>query len=108
MLGYVRTRCESRAVCEFQVVKQRMLPSEVSPIYSSSAAWKRLTNNPPPLDERISLVTGIFSDYEETEVVRLFCGENSQHLVEVVDEVYLHHIINLRKIILFIYRLGVG
>jgi len=39
------------------------------------------------MDERISLITDIFSDRDETEVVRHLCGDDAQTFVNIIDEV---------------------
>ena len=51
-------------------------------------AWKRLIDCPPDLNDRISLITEIFSDRDEVEAVRRLRGEDAQSFVDIVDEVY--------------------
>ena len=48
-------------------------------------AWKRLADSVTS-QERISLITDIFSDRHEAEVVKRLCGENAQSFVDVVYE----------------------
>ena len=50
--------------------------------------WKRLINRPLSADERISLITTIFSDRNETEAVSHLCGDDAQSFVDVIDEVF--------------------
>ena len=50
-------------------------------------AWKRLINRPLPTDERISLITAIFSDKNEADTVDHLLGGDAQSLVDVIDEV---------------------
>ena len=50
-------------------------------------AWKRLINRPLPTDERISLITAIFSDRNEADTVDHLLGGDAQTLVDVIDEV---------------------
>ena len=38
-------------------------------------------------DERISLITAIFSNRDETEAIKLLCGEDAQTFVDVIDQV---------------------
>ena len=48
-------------------------------------AWKRLIDSLTS-QERISLITDIFSDRHETEVAKRLCGEDAQSFAEVVYE----------------------
>ena len=43
-------------------------------------------------DERISLITAIFSDRDETEAVKALCGDHAQAFVDAVDQVILSHL----------------
>ena len=52
-------------------------------------AWKRLISGPLPTDERISLITAIFSDSNEADVVNLD-GDDTQTFIDVIDEVLSH------------------
>ena len=54
---------------------------------SGAPAWKRLIDRPPTSGERISLITYIFSDRDETETVRRLVGSDAQAFVDVVDKV---------------------
>ena len=49
--------------------------------------WKRLIDRPLSTDERISLITDIFSNSDEAEGVMRLCGDDAQLFVDVVDEV---------------------
>lgn len=49
--------------------------------------WERLINRPHTTDERISLITDIFSDPDQTEVIQDLRGDNAQSFIDVVDEV---------------------
>ena len=57
---------------------------------SEIPAWKRLIGHPLPFDEQISLITDIFSNRDEIEVVERLHGDNAQLFVDVVDKVPLH------------------
>ena len=52
-------------------------------------AWKRLTDRPLDVNERIPLIADIFSDRSEIEAVRRLRGNDAQSFVDVVDEVFL-------------------
>ena len=54
---------------------------------SGIPAWKRLIDRPLAKDERISLIADIFSDRDETEVVKCLRGGDAQSFVDVIDEV---------------------
>ena len=49
-----------------------------------------MINRPLAKDERISLITDIFSDRDETEVVKCLSGDDAQSFVDVIDEVLPH------------------
>lgn len=57
---------------------------------SGVPAWRRLIDRPLASDERISLITDIFSDHDETEEVKLLHGEDAQAFVDIIDEVFPH------------------
>ena len=50
-------------------------------------AWKRLIDHPLSTTERISLITYILSERDETEVVKHLRGNDAQAFIDVVDEV---------------------
>ena len=54
---------------------------------SGTPAWKRLINRPLTSKERISLITDIFSDRDETEIVKNLSGEDARSFVDVIDQV---------------------
>ena len=49
--------------------------------------WKRLIDCPPVASEQIPLITAIFSDDDEIEVVRGLCKDDAQAFIDIVDEV---------------------
>lgn len=49
--------------------------------------WKRLIDCPPVTSERISLITAVFSDKDEIEVVQGLCKDDAQAFIDIVDEV---------------------
>jgi len=50
-------------------------------------AWKHLIDCPLGTNERIPLIADIFSNCDETEVVKCLSGDDAQSFVDVVDEV---------------------
>ncbi|KAF9643165.1 kinase-like protein [Thelephora ganbajun] len=48
--------------------------------------WKPLIDCLLAMDERVSLITAIFSNREETEVVECLCGSDAQSFVDVIYE----------------------
>jgi hypothetical protein len=54
---------------------------------SGTPIWKRLVDCPLKSDERISLITDIFSDRDETEIVKRLRRDDAQSFVDVVDQV---------------------
>ena len=52
-------------------------------------AWKRLIDRPHATDKRISLITDLFSNGDETEAVKCLCGDDAQSFIDVIDEVLL-------------------
>ena len=63
-----------------------------SPIFYSSTsselpAWKQLISRTSTTDERISLITTIFVDRDQVEMVMRLSGDDAQTLVNVIDEV---------------------
>ena len=56
-------------------------------MYSGTPAWKRLIDHLLAPDEQISLITDIFSDRDETEIVKHLRGEDAQSFVDLIDQV---------------------
>ena len=57
---------------------------------SDRPAWKRLISDPLSTEERISLMTSIFSDHNEVKVVEYLSGDNAQTFIDVTYEASLH------------------
>ena len=57
---------------------------------SSIPAWRRLIDRPLAMEERIALITAIFSDHNEIEVVKGLRGGDAQSFIDVIDEVLSH------------------
>ncbi|KAF9644747.1 kinase-like protein, partial [Thelephora ganbajun] len=49
-------------------------------------AWERLINHTLSTDERISLITSLFSDRDEVEMVGYLSGDDAQAFIDVIDE----------------------
>ena len=56
-------------------------------LYSDPPEWKQLISYPLPMEERAALITSIFSDPHEVEVVKRLSGSDAQSFVDRVDEV---------------------
>ena len=54
---------------------------------SGVPAWKRMIELPLASDEQISLITDIFSDPDESEVVKCLRGNDAQSFVDVIEKV---------------------
>ena len=54
---------------------------------SGTPAWKRLIEGPLNSDVRVSLIADIFSDRDETEMVKQLRGDDAQSFVDVMDQV---------------------
>ena len=52
-----------------------------------------MIDRPLATDERISLITDMLSDHDETEAVKNLSGSDAQSFVDVVDEVLPHSFI---------------
>ena len=87
-----RTSLASTSVANFaQLVRLTLEPRIFVGLtfsYSDIPAWKRLINRPLATDERISLITTIFSDRNETEAVSHLSEDDAQSFVDMIDEVF--------------------
>ena len=54
---------------------------------SQPPAWKRLISDALNTQERVSLITGIFSEQNGLEVAKQLHGEDAQAFVDVIDKV---------------------
>jgi len=63
-----------------------------SPIHPSvdSPGWKRLINSPLTAHERTSLITAIFSNRDEIEMIGQLCRTDAQRFIDIVYEVRSH------------------
>ena len=55
--------------------------------FSDPPAWKRLISPALPPNERIDLITSIFSDCDEFEVFKYLPVKDAQDFVDVIDDV---------------------
>ena len=56
---------------------------------SEVLAWKRLIGRTLAMDEQISLITAIFSDQNQVEMVQHLSGSDAQAFVDTISEVSL-------------------
>jgi hypothetical protein len=56
-------------------------------VRSEDPAWKRLIGDTVATHERISLVSAIFSDRHQVEMVGNLFGDDAQSFIDVIDEV---------------------
>lgn len=56
-------------------------------MYSENPAWKRLIDTAPNTNERISLITAIFSNHDQVEMVGNLNGNDAQRFLDVTHEV---------------------
>ena len=62
-------------------------PSDRFLLCSGLPAWKRLIRHAPTIDERIHLITTVFSDHNEVGMGRGISGDDAQTLADMVYEV---------------------
>lgn len=69
-----------------------------SPIHAGadSPGWKRLICSPLVRHEQLSLITTIFSNRDEVEVVKCLRGDEAQDFIDAVYEARSHLISSLR------------
>ena len=48
------------------------------------------------MDERVSLITDLFSDRDEIEALRGLSGSDTQLFVDVIDEVHPHYRVRMK------------
>jgi len=65
-------------------------------MYSGDPTWKRLISRTHALHERISLITTIFSDLDQVEMVEQLSGDYAQSFIDTIDEVSSHTISRLQ------------
>ena len=56
-------------------------------MYSEDPSWKLLISHPLVVDGRIPLITAIFSDSNQINMVEHLSGDDAQTFIDVVDEV---------------------
>ncbi|KAF9646874.1 kinase-like protein [Thelephora ganbajun] len=78
-------RCEYHASCRVQLWNHAYVDLTYFS-HSSIPAWIRLLDRPLATDQRIALIKDIFSDDNETKVVRHLHGDDAQSFVDVIDE----------------------
>jgi len=68
------------------------------PSHGDLPTWKRLTNNPLSMHECIPLMTSIFSDRNDVDVVGHLSGDDAQAFVDVIYEVSIHTLTSEERI----------
>lgn len=63
-------------------------------MYSDIPTWKNLITHTLTTHERVSLITMIFSDRDQTETVRRLNGDNAQTFIDTIDKVRSYTISN--------------
>ena len=56
---------------------------------SDITVWKRLTDRPLTIDERVSLVADLCSDRSKIDAVKDLSGGDAQSFIDMIDEVPL-------------------
>ena len=54
---------------------------------SDITTWKRLTDRPLMMDERVSLIADPCSDRDKTEALKGLSGDDAQAFIDMIDEV---------------------
>ena len=57
---------------------------------SDNPLWKHLIDRPLTKDERVSMITDLFSDRDETEALKDLGRGDAQSIIDVMDEVPLN------------------
>ena len=63
---------------------------------SNLPAWKRLTSYPLSVEAPIRLITSIFSNREDVEVVGRLSGDDAQTFIDAIDKVNFYTIPHLQ------------
>lgn len=83
----VHMRCKFQAICEFQLLNRANVGLTYFSRYSGILAWGHMADNALGLDDRVSLITDIFSGSDEAEIVKLLRRNAVQSFVDAIDEV---------------------
>ena len=59
-------------------------------MYSEDPAWKQLISPTFTTDGRVSLITTIFLDHNQVEMVEHLSGDDAQTFIDITDEVSPH------------------
>ena len=60
-------------------------------MFSEDPAWKQLINHSLDTEERVSLITKIFMDRNQVEMVRQLSRNDAQNFIDRVDGVSPHN-----------------
>ena len=55
---------------------------------SGAPAWERLVDHPLPMNERVPLITDLFSDRDEVEAIKHLSRADAQSFVDALEEVF--------------------
>jgi len=85
------------SLCQFFIYPRGYAPVGLTAVItcSNGPAWGRLINSSFITDERISLITSIFSDPAEIEVVCHLSGDDAQNFIDAINEVSIHRFLPL-------------
>jgi hypothetical protein len=61
-------------------------------VYRDDPAWKRLISQTLTMHERIALISIIFSDRDQVDMVVNLSGDDAQNFIDVIDGVSLYMI----------------
>ena len=62
---------------------------------SDIPAWKRLIDSPLATDERVSLITGLFSDRDEINTLEALTESDAQAVIDVIYKVFVHSCVRM-------------
>jgi len=80
--GYVHQTCSQIDLSSTHVTDSN---------HTNSPAWKRLISHTLTTEERISLITEIFSHRDQVVMVGRLYGDDAQTFIDAVDEVRLYN-----------------
>ena len=86
MLTAVQMLCGFHVVCMFYP-GMKCISADWFPRRSDVPVWKHLIDRPLTTDERVSLITDLFSDRDETEALKGLSRGDAQSFIDVIDEV---------------------
>ena len=81
--------------------------------YSDTPVWKDLIDSPLTTDERVSLITDLFSNRDEIDSLEALSESDAQSVIDAIDEVLVHPRVRMtdpltRALTLRSRRVGIG